>query len=139
MRQHAGVLAAVFVGGCLGGLARYAEVRAWPTGSSGFPTSTLVVNLAGAFVLAAFVTWADHAGHGRWPRAILGTGFCGAYTTFSAIVVDADRLLADGRGGTALGYLAASFAGGAAAALVGMVTADRLHRSMRPAHRVGRH
>jgi CrcB protein len=125
------VLLAVFLGGCLGGLARYAEVHAWPTGSSGFPLSTLVVNLVGAFILAAFVTWADHAGHGRWPRAVVGTGFCGAYTTFSAIVVDVDRLLADGRAGTALGYLVASFAGGAVAVLAGMAIADRIHRLLR--------
>jgi len=132
MRGHGGVWLAVFVGGCVGGLARYAETRAWPSGSSGFPTSTLAVNLAGAFLLAAFVTWAQHAGHGRWPRALVGTGFCGAYTTFSAIVVDTDRLLASGRGGVAAGYLAASFAGGAAAALIGMASADWLHNRVSP-------
>src|SRR5213082_1126760 len=73
MRGHGGVWLAVFVGGCAGGLARYAETRAWPSGSSGFPTSTLAVNLAGAFLLAAFVTWAQHAGHGRWPWSAPGS------------------------------------------------------------------
>lgn len=121
------VVLAVFAGGCLGGLARYAEVRAWPTGPAGFPSSTLVVNLTGAFVLAAFVTWANRAGHAGLGRALLGTGFCGAYTTFSSIVVDADRLLAHGSVATAAGYVAASFAGGLAAAAVGMVCSTWLH------------
>ena len=123
-----GMVAAVFVGGCAGGLARYLEVRAWPTGSSGLPWSTLAVNLAGALLLAALVTWADRARHGGLSRALLGTGFCGAYTTFSSIVVDADRLIAHGSVGTAIGYLAASFGGGLVAAAVGMVAAVRLHR-----------
>ncbi len=121
------VLAAVFAGGCLGGLARYAEVRAWPPGPHGFPTSTLVVNLAGAFVLAAFVTWADRARHGGLGRALIGTGFCGAYTTFSSIVVDADRLLAHGSIGTAIGYLGASFGGGLVAAVAGVRIAAEAH------------
>jgi len=121
------VLAAIFVGGCLGGLARYAEVRAWPTGPHAFPTSTLAVNLAGAFVLAALVTWADRARHGGLGRALIGTGFCGAYTTFSSIVVDADRLLAHGSLGTAVGYLAASFGGGLGAAVAGMWIAAGTH------------
>jgi CrcB protein len=121
------IVLAVFVGGCLGGLARYAEVRAWPTGTAGFPWSTLVVNLTGAFILAAFVTWARRAGHAGIGRALVGTGFCGAYTTFSSIVVDADRLLARGSVGTALGYLAASFAGGLAAAFIGMFSSAWVH------------
>ena len=125
--RRAEVITAVFVGGCLGGLARYAEVRAWPPGPSGFPWSTLAVNLAGAFILASLVTWADRAGHGGLGRALLGTGFCGAYTTFSSIVVDADRLLAHGSVATAAGYLAASFGGGLAAAVIGMVSSARVH------------
>jgi CrcB protein len=128
--RRAEVVAAVFLGGCAGGLVRYVEVQAWPTGSSGFPSSTLAVNLVGALLLAAFVTWADRARHGGLSRALLGTGFCGAYTTFSSIVVDADRLIAHGAWGTATGYVAASFAGGVAAAVVGMLTTDWLHRRL---------
>jgi len=117
------VVAAVLLGGCLGGAARYATVRAWPTGSSGFPWSTLTVNLSGAAVLGTLVVLAGTVWRSRYARPLLGTGFCGALTTFSAVVVDVDRLLARGDAGVALGYLAASFLGGLVAAFAGIVVA----------------
>lgn len=120
------VLAAVFIGGCLGGAARYATVRAWPTGSSGFPWSTLTVNLAGAAVLGAVVVLAAGLWSSRYARPLLGTGFCGALTTFSSVVVDTDRLLARGDAGTALGYAGASFVGGLLVALAAMIATRAL-------------
>ena len=128
--SRASLVVAVFVGGCAGGLARYLEVRTWPSGSSALPWSTLAVNLVGACLLAALVTWADRARHAGLSRALLGTGFCGAYTTFSSIVVDADRLIANGSVWTAVGYVIASFAGGLLAAAVGMFVTARLHQRL---------
>jgi CrcB protein len=120
------VLLAVLVGGCAGGAARFAIVRAWPTGSSGFPWSTLVVNLSGAAALGVLVVVAGSVWRSRYARPLVGTGFCGAFTTFSAVVVDADRLLARGEAGVAVGYLAASFFGGLALAVAGVVLARAL-------------
>jgi len=120
------VLAAVLLGGFAGGAARFAIVRAWPTGSSGFPWSTLAVNLGGATALGVLVVLAGSVWRSRYARPLLGTGFCGAFTTFSAVVVDVDRLLARGETGIAVGYLAASFVGGLALALAGIVTARAL-------------
>ena len=120
------VLLAVLLGGCAGGAARFAIVRAWPTGSSGFPWSTLAVNLGGAAALGVLVVLAGSVWRSRYARPLLGTGFCGALTTFSAVVVDVDRLLARGETGIAVGYLAASFLGGLVAAFAGVVTARAL-------------
>jgi len=53
-------------------------------------------------------------------RPMLGTGFCGAWTTFSGIVVPADEMLRDGRAGAAAGYLVASLLGGLVAGFVGL-------------------
>lgn len=117
------VLLAVLVGGCAGGAARFAVVRAWPTGSSGFPWSTLVVNLSGAAALGVLVVVAGSVWRSRYARPLVGTGFCGAFTTFSGVVVDVDRLLARGETGIALGYLAASFVGGLALATCGVAAA----------------
>ena len=50
---EASIVALVFVGGCSGGLVRYLAVRHWPASSGQFPWSTLVVNVAGAFVLSS--------------------------------------------------------------------------------------
>ena len=120
------VVLAVLLGGFAGGAARYATVRAWPTGSSGFPWSTLAVNLAGAAVLGVVVVLAGSIWRSRYARPLLGTGFCGAFTTFSAVVVDVDRLLGRGEPGVAFGYLSASFLGGLVAAFVGIVAARAL-------------
>lgn len=126
------VLAWIFAGGCLGGLARYAVTRAWPTGVEGFPWSTFAVNVAGAFVLAVVVVVATDAHRSpAWARPLLGTGFCGALTTFSSVVVAADRLLAHGRAATAAGYLALSVVAGLAAAAAGLVAARAVVRRAR--------
>ena len=47
------------------------------------PRGTVVVNLVGSFLLGLFSALAltDHA------RALLGTGFCGALTTYSSFAV----------------------------------------------------
>ena len=67
-------LLAVFAGGCLGALARAGVAEALHV-----PWGTLLVNVVGAFILGAVVT--------RSPR-LLGTGFCGALTTFSTMQVE---------------------------------------------------
>jgi CrcB protein len=117
------VVAAVFAGGCAGGYARYAVTIAWTERAGGFPWPTLVVNVAGAFVLGAVVVLATRGP--RYLRPLAGTGFCGGLTTFSALVVAADRLAAHGHALTAAAYVAASTAGGVLAAAAGLTLASR--------------
>jgi CrcB protein len=117
------VVTAVFAGGCVGGYARYAVTAAWPAGTGRFPWSTFGVNTAGAFVLAVVVVVAAELRRARHLRPLLGTGFCGALTTFSAVVVTADQLLAHGHPATAVAYLAATVAAGLGAATLGLVAA----------------
>lgn len=54
-------------------------------------------------------------------RPLLGTGFCGALTTFSSVVVGADQLIARGSGLTAASYLLGSVLAGLGAAWLGIV------------------
>jgi fluoride exporter len=115
------VLVAIFVGGCLGGLARYAIVKARPVAADRFPWPTLAINVSGAFVLALLIVVAAQLVSSRYLRPLLGTGFCGAFTTFSAIVVTDDEFFAQHHPGLAVGYLAASIVGGLAAASLGLV------------------
>jgi CrcB protein len=119
-------VAVVFGGGILGGLARYGISRAWPTPTGGFPTAILVVNTAGAFILAVLVTVVALRAAPVYLRPLLGTGFCGAFTTFSSVVTADDLLLAHGHVLIALGYLAASLAAGLAAVFAGMALTRRL-------------
>lgn len=113
------VVASVFAGGCLGGLSRYAVTSAWRPLPHGFPVAVLVVNLTGALCLGLLV--AAVAGRDRmdWLRPLLGTGFLGAWTTFSAVAVDLTRLLDVGRLAVASGYALATFVGAPGVAAVG--------------------
>src|SRR5215212_5571275 len=102
------VLAAIFAGGFVGATARALVVEALPHESGQWPWGTFAVNVAGAFALGYFATRL----HERLPlsayrRPLLGTGFCGALTTFSTMQLELVRMLDDGRAGLALGYAGA--------------------------------
>jgi CrcB protein len=121
------VVLAVFIGGVLGGLARYAIERAAATPKHGFPWDVLVVNAAGAFVLALLVVLVvEVLPPNRYLRPGLGTGFLGAFTTFSSLAVGADQLVSHDRGGLAAAYLLASVFAGLAAAAMGMLAGRRI-------------
>ncbi|MDQ1696064.1 MAG: fluoride exporter [Frankiaceae bacterium] len=114
------VVAAVIVGGFFGGVTRYAVELAWPTPTGAFPWATFSVNTTGAFVLAlTLVLVLEVLPPTRYVRAIVGTGFCGALTTFSSVVTSVDQLVAHGHADVAVGYVVASIAAGLAAASFG--------------------
>jgi CrcB protein len=117
------LLAFVFVGGCVGGWLRYAVTSAWHPAPRGFPWATLTVNLAGAFVLSVVVVAASRLAPGRYLRPLVGTGFCGALTTFSSVVVTTDQFWAHDRIATGVGYLLVTVIGGLAAAAAGLASA----------------
>jgi CrcB protein len=117
----------VFVGGCIGGLARYGLTRAWPTPARGFPWATLVINASGAFALALLVVVVNEVlPPTTYVRPLLGTGFCGAWTTFSSVVVSTDQLIAHDHAATGVLYLVGSLGVGLGAALAGLATGRRL-------------
>jgi CrcB protein len=123
-RFHASVIATVFVGGCAGGLVRYLVTEHWPTPDDRFPWATFTVNVAGAFVLAVLVVIVtDVLRDSTYTRPLIGTGFCGALTTFSSVVVAVDQLIAHGHAGLATTYLATSIVAGLVAAWLGVVLA----------------
>lgn len=116
------VVLAVAVGGFFGGIARYAFGLAWPTAPGAFPWDVFAVNTAGAFVLALLLVLVlEVLPPTTYLRPLVGTGFCGALTTFSSVVVGVDRLAADGHGGLAAGYVLGSLVAGLAAAVLGLV------------------
>lgn len=116
------VLVAVFLGGVAGGLARYASTVAEPAAPAAFPWATLAVNTAGAFCLPVLLTLlvglrpAD-----RFLRPLLGTGFLGAFTTFSSVATAADRFLSAGRIAVAAAYLAGSLVAAIVAVMLGLL------------------
>lgn len=93
--------ALVGLGGGLGSMARYLIGR-WIHEGSGhplFPWGTFVVNVCGCFLLGVLAgAFLERGSHrlGSWLN-FLGTGFCGGFTTFSALQWETLRLIHDGR------------------------------------------
>jgi fluoride exporter len=76
-------------GAVLGALARFAFTH-WSSELSqhhGFPIGTLLVNVIGSFIVGYVLTWFTDPSHDRW-RIFAATGFCGAFTTFSAFAYE---------------------------------------------------
>lgn len=116
------ILAAVAIGGALGALVRYLVADRFPEPAGRFPWTTLWINVSGALVLGFVLTLVvERFPPSRYIRPFLATGFCGAYTTFSTLAVEADLLVRDGHASSAVAYLAASVAAGLAAVTVGIL------------------
>lgn len=89
---------AVAIGGALGSVARYA-LSSWifDITSHKFPYATLIVNVAGSFVMGIlFVVIVERAALPAEMRSLLMIGFIGAFTTFSAFSLDALGLWQNG-------------------------------------------
>ena len=87
----------VGLGGFIGSVARYMIAVAFSGASSSFPLATLVVNVAGSFVIGLVMGLAE-AGEVLTPewRFFLATGFCGGFTTFSTFSYESIQLMNDG-------------------------------------------
>jgi fluoride exporter len=110
------LVAAVFAGGALGTAARAALSTAFPVSAAQWPWPTFAVNILGAFLLGYFTTrLQERLPLSSYRRPLLGTGVCGGLTTFSTMQVEIVRMLDARYFGLALGYTAASLAGGYAA------------------------
>jgi len=115
------LLLVVAVGGGLGALVRYGAVVALPVRPGSLPVATLLVNVSGAFALGVLVGLRPHA---RWLRPFVGTGVLGGFTTFSALALEADHLLAQAPAVGVL-YVALSLVLGLGAAVAGLRVAAR--------------
>lgn len=130
MRHYALVLA----GGFCGAVTRYllaapllALAATLPGARASFPYDILLINLSGAFAIGAlYGAFERGANISPDTRLLLGTGFLGAYTTFSSFMVGADTLLREGRTLAALAYLVGAMVAGVALAWAGDLTAGAL-------------
>lgn len=119
MRIDRRELAAIFVGGFVGALARLALVEGFDTGPGEWPWGTLIANVVGAAALGYFATrLQERLPLSAYRRPLLGTGVCGALTTFSAMQIELLDMLDAGRVGLAVAYAAITLAAGFAAVFV---------------------
>jgi CrcB protein len=124
-------LAAIFVGGFIGAIARAELVELFPNSANEWPWATFIANLAGAAALGYFVTrLQERLPLSAYRRPFVGTGLCGALTTFSAMQLELVRMLEDGEVALAAAYATISIAAGflAVAAATNAVRRGRLSR-----------
>ena len=122
----------VGAGGCAGSMARYATVMAFEKRlNSAFPYGTFCVNIAGSFLLGFILAWiaARTDTHNEPWKLLLGTGFCGGFTTFSAFTAENAALLDQKLASTALLYIALSVAGGLVAVWIGFALSRTLFQA----------
>ena len=119
----AGVFAAVVLAGAAGAVARAAVSGAVQRRWQRRGTGTLVVNLAGAFALGF---WVGLPGVTAAWVEIIGTGFLGAFTTFSTWMAEAAAGWRAGRRAAVAVWLAATLVLGVGAAILGGVVGRAL-------------
>ena len=105
----------VALGAGFGAPARYAvDYYVKRARSSLIPFETLGVNILGSFILGLVID------SGQSPSLILGTGFAGAFTTWSTLAIEQHSLLKDKRYGHAAIYLLSTLLLGVGAAALGI-------------------
>lgn len=87
---------AVAVGGAFGALARYGVGAMFPHDVDGFPWRTLIINLTGSFLLGFVYRYVEGMASADEMHALVGIGFCGAFTTFSTFSLEAVTLMQSG-------------------------------------------
>jgi len=102
------LVAAVAVGGALGGVVRHLAEVARPDGS-GFPWTVLAVNVLGAALLALLPALTP-VRRSALLTAALGPGLLGGFTTMSTASEQTRALLADGEALLAAGYVGLTLA-----------------------------
>lgn len=113
----------IALGAAVGAPLRYLTDRAVQSRhGSAFPWGTLTVNVVGSLLLGALVGWPV----GPEVGALLGTGFCGALTTYSTFSYETLRLTQGGHRLLALANVVGSVAAGLVAATVGYALARAL-------------
>lgn len=119
----------VALGGAAGSAARYgvSELLKRFDLHRPFPLATFAVNVTGAFLLGFVTVWCLERldPPRRSLYLLLGTGFCGGYTTFSTFKYESLKLLQDGRAGLVFANLMVSVAAGFLAVWLGVKLARK--------------
>ncbi|MCM4079493.1 fluoride efflux transporter CrcB [Paractinoplanes hotanensis] len=112
----------VALGAAVGAPLRYLTDQALRARAGTFPLGTFAVNVAGSLLLGFLIGLPVPPALG----ALLGTGFCGALTTYSTFSLEALTLVENGERVRALTYVLASLTVGLGAASLGHLAGSAL-------------
>lgn len=121
-------LVLIALGSILGANARY-FISTWAASrlGDGFPYGTLLINLSGSFLLGVLLTAGSaRLGIGDEARLLAGTGFFGAYTTYSTFAYETVALLRRGAVLPALANVGGNVVLGIGAAAAGILLVQRI-------------
>ncbi|PXY33647.1 fluoride efflux transporter CrcB [Prauserella sp. PE36] len=117
----------VMLGGAAGAVLRYlTDRRVQRANDSVFPWGTLTVNVAGSGLLGVLAGWALSGGEPGAVQALVGTGLCGALTTFSTFGYETVRLVTEGARLYAVANVVVTVLAGFGAAGAGLVLGTAL-------------
>lgn len=119
----------VTIGGALGAAGREGVSLAVPDIDE-LPIAIPIVNVVGAFLLGyLYEAVARRHNDPRGPqlKLLIGTGFCGGFTTYSSLATDTAVLLVKDRTDLALIYVLATVILGAVATFVGIIVATKFN------------
>jgi CrcB protein len=117
----------VVVGGMIGAPLRYLTDRAVQSRhDSVLPWGTFAVNVTGSLILGLLTGAAAAGVAASHTQLLLGTGLCGALTTYSTFSYETLRLAAGGARGYALANVVVSVLAGLGAAFAGVALAGAI-------------
>jgi len=105
-------LAAIYVGGVIGALARVGLAEAGAHGPGEWPWATFAVNMAGALALGYFFARLRDHPEDSLAHPFLATGVCGTLTTFATLQLELFQMVDAGRLALAAAYVGATLAAG---------------------------
>ena len=109
-------LAAIFIGGFVGAMARAGLAQALVVRAGQWPWATFIVNIAASLALGYLVTRLEEGLPSfLYRHAFLTSGICGALSTFSTMMLELVRMIDGAHWALAIGYTTASLTGGLAA------------------------
>jgi len=116
----------VFLGGGVGSAARYLISVSLARALGAYPLGTLVVNLAGSFLMACSMHLFSQGALSPSARVLLTTGFLGGFTTYSSFNYETTQLFQTGFTGLAALNWAVTNVGCLLAGLLGLWLGARL-------------
>jgi len=117
----------IAIGGAAGTVSRYLLGGVVQRASAAaFPVGTVAVNVIGCFLIGVLVQHYMHLQTSPIIRAVLITGFCGGFTTFSAFGIETTGLIEGGAYGKAAAYIVMSVSLSILATFGGMAASKAL-------------